>query len=53
MNLQTGLILQDSSDPSAQLLGKQMVEDNLNTQPDLGVQPDVSHLTGANINYGQ
>lgn len=53
MNLQTGLILQDSSDPSAQLLGKQMIEDNLNTQPDLGVQPDVSHLTGANINYGQ
>lgn len=53
MNLQTGLILQDSSDPSAQLLGKQMVEDNLNTQPDLGVRPDVSHLTGANINYGQ
>lgn len=53
MNLQTGLILQDSSDPSAQLLGKQMIEDNLNTQSDLGVQPDVSHLTGTNINYGQ
>lgn len=55
MNIQVGTVLQGSSDPSAQLLGKQMVQDNLNLG-DASQQiqaPDVSHLTGANINYGQ
>lgn len=56
MNLKTGLVLQNSSDPSAQLLGQQMIRDNtaLGTTPEQAIQtPDVSHLTGANINYGQ
>ena len=53
INSQTGLMLQGSSDPAAQLLGKQLAEYNLNTQPSSGSQPDVSHLTGANIDYGQ
>lgn len=55
MNIQVGTVLQGSSNPSAQLLGKQMVQDNLNLG-DTSQQiqaPDVSHLTGANINYGQ
>lgn len=55
-NFKTGLVLQNSSDPSAQLLGQQMIRDNtaLGTTPEQAIQtPDVSHLTGANINYGQ
>lgn len=55
MGVQTGMVLQGSSDPSAKLLGKQMIQDNLNLG-DASQQiqaPDMSHLTGANINYGQ
>lgn len=56
INLMTGLTLQNSSDPTAQLLGQQMILDNtaLGTTPKQATQtPDVSHLTGADINYGQ
>lgn len=52
----TGLALQGSEDPSAKILGQQMMQDNssLGTTPEEAIQaPDVSHLTGANINYGQ
>lgn len=65
LNLQAGMALQGSSDPSAKMLGNQMMQNSLQTpgiqtpemQPDLSqqqtTQPDVSNLTGANINYGQ
>lgn len=53
LNFKTGLALQGSSDIAAQMLGQQMVQDNT-PQVEQGIQaPDVSHLTGANINYGQ
>lgn len=56
MGFKTGLALQGSSDPAAKILGQQMIQDNssLGTTPEQAIQtPDVSHLTGANINYGQ
>lgn len=57
INLRTGLILQGSTDPNAQILGRNMVQDSIPTNPvqptNQAALPDVSHLTGENINYGQ
>lgn len=76
MRLKTGLVLQNSSDTNAQLLGQNMVRDSINVNPiqtpDLTkisfnqsaqqdtntdasqtTVPDVSHLTGQNMDYGQ
>lgn len=66
MNLQVGQVLSTANDPAAQILGRNMIRDA--TQPPEFEQPlqnqgdhqggqsslpDVSNLTGTNINYGQ
>lgn len=50
INTTTGLVLSTSDDPLLKIQGQNMVQNSAPTQTDL---PDVSDLTGENINYGQ